>query len=71
MDRTFITYDVIKENVPGGQNRYDSWLHKEKGGLGLGERAGRLKNKGRSDVARKYRILCILKYRPFGKGKCN
>ena len=43
---------------------------KEKG-LGLSERAGRLRNKGKKLWYRKYSILCILNYRPFGKGKCN
>jgi hypothetical protein len=60
INHNVITNYVIKENVPSGQNRYDSSLHKTKG-LGLSERVGRLRNKGRS-------ILCILNYRPFGKG---
>ena len=47
MNYTLITNYVIKENVPSGRNRYDSWLHKRKG-LGLSERAGRLRTKGRS-----------------------
>ena len=43
---------------------------KEKG-QGLNERAGRLRKKGKKLCYRKYKILCILNYRPFGKGKCN
>ena len=50
MNHTLITNYIMKEYVPSGRNRYDSWLHKEKG-LGLSERAGRLRNKGRSDVS--------------------
>ena len=49
-----------------------------KTGLGLNERAGRLRNKrigSLSDLMklcyRKYRILCILHNRPFGEGKCQ
>ena len=77
MDHTLITNYVIQENVPGGRNRYDGWLHQERG-LGLSERAGGLRNKkvlclsGRRQLCyRKYRILCILNNRPFGKGKCK
>ena len=44
MDNILITNSVIKENGPSGRNRYDSWLHKERG-LGLSERAGRLRSK--------------------------
>ena len=50
MNHTLIINYIIKENVPSGRNRYDSWLHKEKG-LGLSERVGRRRNKGRSDVS--------------------
>ena len=39
--------------------------------LGLSEGAGRLRNKGKKLGYRKYSILCIINYRPFGKGKCN
>ena len=77
MDHTLITNYVIQENVPGGRNRYDGWLHKERG-LGLNESTGRLRSKRfglLSDLVklcyRKYRILCILNNRPFGKGKCK
>ena len=47
MVHTLITNYVLQENVPGGRNLYDGWLHKERG-LGLNESTGRLKNKGRS-----------------------
>ena len=78
MYHTLITNYVIKENVPGGRNRYDGWLHKERG-LGLNESAGRLRSKkgfvslsGRRQLCyRKYSILCILNNRPFEKGECN
>ena len=54
MYQTLITKYVIKENGPSGLNRYDSWLHKERG-LGLSEGAGRLRNK---------KVLCL--YRAVG-----
>ena len=47
MNHTLITNDVIKENIPSGQSRYDSWLHKRKW-VKMNGRAGSLRNKGRS-----------------------
>ena len=77
MDHTLITNNIMQENVPGGRNRYDGWLHKERG-LGLNESRGRLRNKmlgSLSDLVklcyRKYRILCILNNHSFGEGKCK
>ena len=50
INHTLITNFFMMEVVPSGGNRYDSWLHKVKS-LGLSEGAGRLRNKGRSDVS--------------------
>ena len=41
MNHTLITHYIIKEKIPSRRNRYEK-------GLGLSERAGRLRNKGRS-----------------------
>ena len=65
MNHTLITNDVIKEYVPSGRNRYDSWKTEEQR-----EKRCLYRAVGSYSIV-KYRILCILNYRPFGKGKCN
>ena len=56
-------------SLEGGKDMTAGYT-KEKG-LGLSERAGRLRNKREKLCYRKHSILCILNYRPFGKGKRN
>ena len=65
-----ITNDVIKKTslVDGADMTAGYTKERE---LGLSKRAGKLSNKGKKLSYRKYSILCILNYRPFGKGKCN
>ena len=70
LNHNLITNYVIKEKVPSGRNRYDSLLHKRKG-AGFEGKSGKTEGQREKLCYRKYSILCILNYRPFGKGKCN